>query len=56
MVSDARGETHEERLKSIGLTTLRDRRERGDAIETFKTMKGFNNVRKGLWFNLQTGA
>ena len=35
---DKKGGTYEERLESIGLTTLVERRERGDAIETFKTM------------------
>ena len=29
-----------------GLTTLVERRERGDAIETFKTLNGFNKVQK----------
>ena len=50
MISDKRGNSYEERLRSIGLTTLTERRERGDAIETFKTLKGFNNVNRSEWF------
>ena len=47
---DKKGGTYEERLESIGLTTLVERRERGDAIETFKTINGFNRVDKTGWF------
>ena len=50
MISDKRGNTYEERLKNIGLTTLTERRERGDAIETFKT---FQQRRYGIFFVTQ---
>ena len=53
MVSDAKGKTYEEKLKDVGLTTLKERRERGDLIETFKVMKGFNRADKKLWFNIR---
>ena len=53
MLSDVKGKSYEERLTEAGLTTLADRRERGDAIETFKTMNGFNNVRKEEWFVME---
>ena len=56
MLSDKRGATYEERLKNIGLTTLTERRARGDLIEVFRTMKGLNNVEKGEWFNLRDPA
>ena len=52
-LSDARGETYEERLKSAGLSTLKERRIRGDLIEAFKTLKGFNNVGKDEWFDIR---
>jgi len=39
MIADKRGATYAERLKSVGLTSLRERRNRGVAIETFKMIK-----------------
>ena len=53
MLSDARGKTYEEKLHDAGLTTMTERRERGDAIETFKTLKGFNKVDKNRWFQIE---
>ena len=53
MLSDVQGSSYEEKLKKVGLTTLTERRERGDAIETFKTLKGFNKVEKEKWFKLE---
>ena len=50
MLSDVKGETYEEKLKDAGLTTLKERRSRGDAIQTFKVLKGFNKVSKENWF------
>ena len=49
IISDVRGATYEEKLKDAGLTTLKERRTRGDLIETFKTMKGFNRVDRQKW-------
>ena len=40
MVSNMRGRTYEDRLVEAGLTTLVDRRVRGDMIETYKIMSG----------------
>ena len=51
---DVRGNTYEEKLKDAGLTTLTARRERGDAIEAFKTIKGFNQVKKEKWFEFES--
>ena len=53
MLSDVKGKTYEEKLRDAGLTKLEERRERGDAIETFKTMNGFNRVSKEKWFKLE---
>ena len=47
---DVRGDSYEERLKDAGLTTLRQRRERGDLIETFKVLKGIYKVNAENWF------
>ena len=35
---------YEEKLKEIGLTTLKERRERGDMIQTFKIVNGIDDV------------
>ena len=53
MVSDIEGESYEEKLKAVELTTFRERRERGDLIETFKTMRGINRVERDRWFTVQ---
>ena len=52
MLSDVRGETYKDKLKDAGLTTLRERRERGDAIQTFKVLKGFSKVSTENWFQI----
>ena len=36
--------SYEERLKRLNLTTLKDRRERGDAIQLFKFNNGLNKI------------
>ena len=33
---------------------MTERRERGDAIEAFKTLNGFNHVNKKQWFEIET--
>jgi len=48
---DKREATSAERLRSVGLTLPR-KRSRGDAIETFKTIKGFNRVSRDDWFKI----
>ena len=55
MLSDVRGDTYEDRLRSAGLITLIERRLRGDMIETFKTMRGINRVNRDEWFRIQVG-
>ena len=42
--------TYEEKLKEIGLTTLKERRERGDMIQTFKIVNGIDDVDCKQWF------
>ena len=53
MLSDAKGATYEDKLKSVNLTSLTERRERGDAIEAFKTLNGINKVDKNKWFQIE---
>ena len=40
-------------MTSIGLTSLTERRSRGNMIETFRTLKGFNRVNKENWFTFR---
>jgi len=47
-----RGLTCRERLKKLGLTTLETRRLRGDMIEVFKILKGFDDVKVTVFFIL----
>ena len=42
--------TYEEKLAEVGLTTLSDRRQRGDMLQTFKIMQGIDDVDAGTWF------
>jgi len=41
MIINMRGKTCEERLKSLGLWTLEERRNRQDIIEVFKMCRGY---------------
>ena len=50
-MSDVSG-TYEDRLKTLELTTLEERRSRGDAIEVYKYLKGFLDVDKDSLFAL----
>ena len=54
-VTDVRADSYEEKLKKTGLTSLKERRVRGDLIETFKVLKGFDNVNRDEWFDLRRG-
>ena len=42
--------TYEERLAKLGLTTLQDRRVRGDMIETYKILTDKVDVNPDTWF------
>ena len=53
MISDVKGSNYEEKLKDAGLTTLEERRKRGDVIQAFKTIKGFSRVDKDKWFTFE---
>ena len=52
MVSGLQGKTYEERLREVGLTTLLDRRKRGDMIEVWKIMNNKEDVKYNTWFTL----
>ena len=53
MVTDLGQGSYDEKLKRAGLTSLKERRKRGDLIETYKTMTGLNRVDKTRWFDIQ---
>ena len=51
MVTNIRG-SYEERLSTLKMRTLEDRRIRGDMIETYKILSGKSDVNPESWFNL----
>ena len=52
MVSGLVARTYEDRLREVGLTTLVERRERGDMIEVWKILHGKMDVSPGIWFTM----
>ena len=52
LVPELRSMTYEKRLEKLGLTSLEDRRIRGDMIETYKIMTGKNDVNRDIFFKL----
>jgi len=56
LVPSLRKYTYEKRLELLNLYSLENRRERGDLIETFKILKGLENVDKERLFTLSENA
>ena len=54
LISSLRNETYETRVKLLGLTTLETRRLRGDLIEAFKIMKGFEDISWNKFFKMSS--
>ena len=53
MVDGLKDLPYNERLKVLGLTTLKTRRVRGDLIEVFKIMHGYDDISKDRFFKLR---
>ncbi len=53
LIPGLRDLSYEERLKAYGLTTLETRRLRGDQIEVFKILKGYENIDSNIFFEIK---
>ena len=53
LIPELRDLTYEERLKERGLTTLETRRLRGDKIEVFKILNGYENIDSNLFSEIK---
>ena len=53
LIPELRDLTYEERLKECGLTTLETRRLRGDQIEVFKILNGYENIDSIIFFEIK---
>ena len=54
MISSLKDFSYEERLHVLNLTTLETRRVRGDLIEVFKIIKGYEDVSFDKFFQLSS--
>ena len=50
IIQKLRNISYEMRLKECGLTTLETRRLRGDQIEVFKILNGYENIDRNIFF------
>ena len=53
MIPEFRDLSYENRLLQYGLTTLETRRLRGDQIEVFKIVNGYEDVDMNMFFKLK---
>ena len=53
MIPELRDLSYEERLEECDLTTLVTRRLRGDQIEVFKILNGYENIDRNMFFSLK---
>ena len=53
MILEPRDLSYKERLTECGLTTLETRRLRGDQIEVFKILNGYENIDRNVFFSLK---
>ena len=53
MIPELRDLSYEKHLKECGLTTPETRRLRGDQIEVFKILNGYENIDRNIFFSLK---
>ena len=53
MIPELRDLNYEKRLKECGLTTVETRQLRGDPIEAFKILNGYENIDRNIFFSLK---
>ena len=53
LIPGLRDLTYEERLNECGLATLETRRLRGDQIEVFKILNGYENIDSNIFFEIK---
>ena len=56
MIPELRYFSYESRLLKCGLTKLETRRLRGDQIEVFNIVNGYENVDRYMFFKLREGS
>ena len=52
MVTNFRGKTYEEKLAEAGMTTLEERRKRGDLLQAYRVLNKVDDVDPSLWFTM----
>ena len=52
MISGLNSTSYDDKLYGLGLSTLKERRDRFDMVETYKIIKGINRVDHSQWFTL----
>ena len=56
LVRGLKDKSYEERQRLLGITSLEERRIRGDLIQVFRIVKGFDKVDLGTFFELDNGG
>ena len=54
-IQNLRNISYEKRLNECGLTTIETRSLRGDHIEVFKLLNGYDNIDRNTWLWLRKG-
>ena len=56
MIPELRDLSYESRLLQCGLITLETSRLRGDQIEVFKVVNGYEDIGRNIFFKLKEGS